>query len=197
MERAQQLLVAELCRAALLEIEMARCGLDVVGIQEGRTEIIEGAEYTMVVAGADPRGNYGTQLWVRRSLRAKVTGIPVSTPTLFVAWLRFETSGSELMCVVGHAPHHGRPREERDQLWTEATSKAATELEKRAEQEECVVLIDANAQLGSIATSFIGSKDVGEEDEIGAGLREFAESVGIHLENTYHSLGDVGAHFGI
>ena len=52
-------------RAALLEIEMARCGL--VGIQECRTQtdqIIEGAEYTMVVAGADPRGNYGTQLWV-------------------------------------------------------------------------------------------------------------------------------------
>ena len=89
-------------RAALLEIEMARCGL---GIQEGRTQtdqIIEGAEYTMVVAGADARANYGTQLWVRRSLRAKVTGVPVSTPRLLVAWLRFEMSGSELMCVVGH-----------------------------------------------------------------------------------------------
>ena len=83
-------------RAALLEIEMARCGLDLVGIQEGRTQtdqIIEGAEYTMVVAGADPRGNYGTQLWVRRSLRAKVTGVPVSTPRLLVVWLRFEISG--------------------------------------------------------------------------------------------------------
>ena len=81
-------------RAALLEIEMARCVLDLVGIQEGRTQTnqsIEGAEYTMVVAGADPRGNYGTQLWVRRSLRAKVTGIPVSTPRLLVAWLRFES----------------------------------------------------------------------------------------------------------
>ena len=70
-------------RAALLEIEMARCGLDLVGIQEGRTQtdqIIEGANYTMVVAGADPRGNYGSQLWVRRSLRSKVTGVPVSHP---------------------------------------------------------------------------------------------------------------------
>ena len=99
-------------------------------------------------------------------------------------------SGSELMCVVGHAPHHGRPREERDQFWNEATSKVATELEKRAEQVECVVLIDANARVGSIASSFIGSKDVGEEDENGVGLREFAESVGIHLENTYHFLGE-------
>ena len=52
-------------RAALLEIEMAKCGLDLVGIQEGRTQtdqVIEGVEYTMVVAGADTRGNYGTQL---------------------------------------------------------------------------------------------------------------------------------------
>ena len=106
-------------RAALLEIEMARCGLDLVGIQEGRTQtdqVIEGAEYTMVVAGADPRGNYGTQLWVQRSLRAKVTGVPVSTPRLLIVWLRFETSGCELLCVVGHAPHHGRPREERSVL---------------------------------------------------------------------------------
>ena len=82
----------------------ARCGLGLVGIQEGRTQtnqIIEGAEFTMVVAGADQRGNYGTQLWVRRTLRAEVTGIPVSTPRLLVTWLRFETSGSELMCVVG------------------------------------------------------------------------------------------------
>ena len=41
-------------RAALLENEMARCGLDPVCIQEGRTQtdqIIEGAEYTMVVVG--------------------------------------------------------------------------------------------------------------------------------------------------
>ena len=148
----------------------------------------------MVVAGADPRGNYGTQLWVRRSLRAKVTGIPVSTSRLLVAWLRFETSGSELMCVVGHAPHHGRPREERDQFWTEVTSKVATEMEKRAEQVECVVLIDANARVGSIASRFSGSKDVCEEDENGAGLREFAESVGIHLENTYHSFGWTWVH---
>ena len=86
-------------RAALLEIEMARCGLDLVGIQEGRTQtdqILEGAEYTMVVAGADPSGNYGTQLWVRRSFRAKVTGVPVSTPRLLVAWLRFEMSGKRV-----------------------------------------------------------------------------------------------------
>ena len=98
------------------------------------------------------------------------------------------------MCVVGHAPHHGRPREERDQFWTELTSKVTTELEKRAEQVECVVLIDANARVGSIASSFIGSKDVGEENENGSGLREFAESVSIHLENTYHSLGGTWVH---
>ena len=49
-------------------------------------------------------------------------------------------------------------------------SKVTRELEKRAEQVECVVLIDANARVGSIASSFIGSKDVGEEGENGAGL---------------------------
>ena len=143
----------------------------------------------MVVAGSDPKGNHGTQMWVRRT---------VSTPRLLVTWLRFETSGGELMCVVGHAPHHGRPREERDQFWTELTSKATTEREKRAEQVECVVLIGANARVGSIASSFIGSKDVGEENENGSGLREFAESVSIHMENTYHSpRGNVGAHLGL
>ena len=74
------------------------------------------------------------------------------------------------------------------------TSKVATELEKRAVQVECVVLTDANARVGSIARSFIGSKDVGEEDENGAGLSEFAESAGIHLENTYHPLGRTWVH---
>ena len=96
--------------------------------------------------------------------------------------------------MVGHAPHHGRPREERDQFWNEATSKVATELEKRTERLECVVLIDANARVGSIASSFIGSKDVDEEDENGASLREFVEGVGIHLENTYHSTGETWVH---
>ena len=175
---------------------MARCGLD-LGIQEGRTQtnqIIEGAEYSMVVAGADSRGNYGTQLWVRRTLREQVTGIPVSTPKLLVTWLRFETSGSELMCVVRHAPHHGRPREERDQFWTELTSKVTTEREKRAKQVECVVLIDDNARVSSIASSFTGSKDVGEENENGSGLREFVESTSIHLENTYRLLGETWVH---
>ena len=57
------------------------------------------------------------------------------------------------------------------------------------------MLIDANARVGSIASSFIGSKDVGEEDENGASMREFAEGVGIHLENTFQA--DVGAHLGI
>ena len=77
-----------------------------------------------------------------------------------MVWLRFEVSGSELTCVVGHAPHHGRPREERDQFWNEAMSKTTKELEKRAVRPECVVLIDANARVGSIASSFIGNKDV-------------------------------------
>ena len=56
------------------------------------------------------------------------------------------------------------------------------------------MLIDANARVGSIASSFIGNKDVGEEDENGAGLREFADLLGIHLENTYHPLGGTWVH---
>ena len=78
------------------------------------------------------------------------------------------------------APHRGRPREERDQFLAEVTSKVTPELEKRAEQVECVVLIDADARVGSIASSFIGSKDVGEEDENVSGLRKLDESVSIH-----------------
>ena len=56
------------------------------------------------------------------------------------------------------------------------------------------MLIDANARAGSIASSFIGSKDVGEEDENGAGLREFRGERGHPLENTYHSLGVTWVH---
>ena len=82
----------------------------------------------------------------------------------------------------------------RDQFWNEATSKVAMEQEKRAERVECVVLFDANARVGSIASSFIGSEDVDEENENGASLREFAEGVCIHLENTYHPTGGTWVH---
>ena len=82
-------------RAALLEIEMARCGLDLVGIQEGRTQtnqIIEGAEYTMVVAGADPKGNYGTQAVGETDVEGKGYRHPGVHPqaTRYVASLRDE-----------------------------------------------------------------------------------------------------------
>ena len=56
------------------------------------------------------------------------------------------------------------------------------------------MLIDANARVGSIASSFIGCEEVDEEDENGARLREFAEGVGTHLENTYHPTGSTWVH---
>ena len=45
-------------------------GIDIIGIQEGRTRVsqrISGIVYEMLVSPASDEGWYGTQIWVRRS----------------------------------------------------------------------------------------------------------------------------------
>ena len=62
-------------KVQMLEQQFNDFQLDVVGIQEGRSRMMQersGLYYNMYVAAANERGSYGVQIWARRKSKWRV-----------------------------------------------------------------------------------------------------------------------------
>ena len=58
-------------KVALLEAQFQHAGIQIIGVQEGRSrneQVRQGTFFNMYCAAADARGCYGTQLWASYGL---------------------------------------------------------------------------------------------------------------------------------
>lgn len=97
-------------RTRIFEQQFDDCGIDIVGIQEGRTpenQIVLGAKYTRYISGANAAGSYGTQCWVRHSLKHSLLYIRPHCPRLLELTINIEGANAPLTCIVAHVPHSG------------------------------------------------------------------------------------------
>ena len=172
-------------RRRQLEKGFDECRLDAIGIQEARGRhdaLREGEVFFMAASAATRGGDCGCELWLRRDLCPKAAaGIFVlhSEPRRLI--VKVCTSVGPLRFCVLHALGQPATDEEIAQWW-DSTAELCASL---APEVPIVVLVDANARVGSLGSPAIGAKQAEEQDEPGGSFHEFLLGAGLALPATF------------
>jgi len=189
-------------KIALLETQFSENGLDVVGVQEGRSKASEskmGQYYRMLSAPQDQHGAHGVQIWVRKAAKLSVMRWNVVSTILMYVVLRLD-NGATVVLLSAHAPHSGASRNVRDKFWN-LIAVTVHELKAKYPYAHTRVAIDANGRVGSVpawvqdapqgdsTALVIGGAEPERENENGAALRLFCAQLGLAAENTFTEAG--------
>ena len=167
-------------RALLCGLQETRCRQDMQCNSGGFVEF----------ASAACAGEGGCTLLVSTVLPyARVDGRPLflakshcrclhATPQLLAVEIR--APFFQRVCVVGHLPHTGRPLVEVMEWWGQL---AAQKWFRGAGA--VIMLLDANAQVGSVSSEAVGSHAQEVENATGTLFREFMETHGLCAPATY------------
>ena len=172
---------------------------NVIGLQEtaSRSSQVTKADNFLRLAVAAQQGHGGIELWLSTMYPiAWISNRPVfwdlnnviiihQDPQLLVARAKVPGLGVFVL-TVGHAPHSGHPWETKQAWWT----KLRTTLGKITESCFHILMLDANAQVGSITSDAVGSFAQADEDENGSLLRNLADHLNNWLPSTFWHLGD-------
>ena len=181
-------------RLQSLEMQFNEADLHLVGIQEGRfkeSQRYDGVSYQIFAVAADDAGSFGVQLWLHRCLRPDVRAVlPHSTRLLEVEARLHLAQGmvQRLVAFSAHAPHLAAPHDAKAGFWdllTTAVNAAAA----RSPNAKIVVLLDANARVGSVAGPGLGGAQPDEENSNGELFRAFLEATSLAAANTYFEAG--------
>ena len=192
-EAARGLMVSG--RVALLQTQFHNQGVHMVGVQEARTpgpDIRASDKYCAITSGATHRGTHGCELWINTRIPfASVGGqkvffqprnaaVVAHSPTYLYVAIRMH--GFVLDCVVAHAPH-GRPDPRVAEVWWERF--AAIVLRRRTCGIPVVVLVDANARLGSTGSESVGTCCAQAEDPPGEFFHQFMHDTASCVPSTF------------
>ena len=172
-------------RAQLLEMAFDNEGIVVAGIQESRAQIdqtIAGTIYDMFAAGADETGNYGTQIWVKRGGPVKQESFMPRSPRLVEISASVNGVQAKVHFFAAHAPHSGDRAEAKATFWELLLKHVLDAL--RANR-HVVMMIDANARIGSCSSPYIGKCSADRENNNGMLFRDFLEHTGLSATSTF------------
>ena len=137
-------------KVQMLERQFADRGVHIIGIQEGRAKASHermGTEYKMLTAAADPKGDFGVQLWVLHGIT--VLAWRAVSPRLLYAVTSHK--GAEQGWLVGHAPIEHAKTKDKDAWWDLLEDTYQASCTKFKVPWSC--LLDANAKVGVMSPS--------------------------------------------
>ena len=184
-------------RIKLLREQAERQSLHLIGLQETRTKegMTVSHNYVRFASGSTAEGTHGIELWASRTIpfATTTTGqyyyfketcfhIAHSTPSLMIT--TYEEAEFAMTITVAHAPHNGLPTDIKDEWWQKLMQK----LKQVHKKGHHVVLIDANARIGTDPSTAFGGKSTDTEDDNGKRLRIFATELGLFAPTTFHEI---------
>ena len=177
-------------RPALLRRQMRMHGVLAAGIQEARTHAgMRIIDDFLVVSSGGEGGQLGCELWLdltrtlgthgdqRGVITAKACTVALATPRLLVVTV----TAPRLKCTlaVAHAPHSGAEAHIRATWWEELVSALA-------KFEHVVLLIDANARLGTVESVAVGTGGFAQsEDDNGRAFHAALLELGLWVPATF------------
>ena len=180
---------------ALLQQQFHTKRLLFVGLQETRvpaSAAYASGSYIVLSASADETGQGGVALWISTQLPYATDGrgnefyfqkkhcvVLFADPRSL--YVKVCAPGINLLLCVWHAPHSMRPADERTRWWQEAERLLCSFAKS---DDEVLLLMDANARVGSMPCQAIGSVGAEKETPNGTLLREFLESWRLFLPAT-------------
>ena len=183
-------------RSSLLQAQFSKAGVDIVGVQEAWMESSQrtAALFHVSSAGAAPGGHLGCELWISVSCGIAPTEVTVGL-VCSVASPAFQGA-----IAVLHAPVD--QGEDGDFTWWDQTLSILRPV--FATFRNCVVLIDANARLGSIRSSSIGACNPEPQSPNGNHFHSLLGAHSLKAVNTFvdspptwknHRIGHIAASF--
>ena len=172
-------------RISFLEDAFKDAGIDIVGVQESRIQgdlAIRGKHYDIRMAGAEATGRSGVQLWTSLNLaKGIIATIPISARLLFVA---MEIRGHCFIFAVAYGPQEDANSGEKNMFWRSMSSELV-KVRNAFPSAVVVLLIDANADVGSVSCSAIGGSSADIENDNGGRLRLFCCEQELTVINTF------------
>ena len=170
-------------RSSLLQAQFSKAGIDIVGVQEARTESSQrtAALFHVWSTGAAPGGHLGCELWISVSCGIAPTEVTVAhaDPRRLVCSV---ASPAFLGAIaVLHAPVD--QGEYGDFTWWDQTLCILSSL--FATVRNCVVLIDANARMGSIRSSSVGAFNPEPQSPNGSHFHSLLSALSLKAINTF------------
>eukprot|EP00973_Karenia_brevis_P056086 7799876-Karenia_brevis.AAC.1 len=145
----------------------------------------------MYVAASES-GRYGVQIWINRSLKYKLQSTRVISPRVIVVTVTIQGFAGKIAFLSCHAPHSLDPISVISSFWIDL---AAAVLELRHSGCKIVLLVDANARVGSEACPFIGCYGREKENTTGTEFRTFLNAAKLYALNTFSNCGATWAHW--
>ena len=189
---------------ALLQQQFHAHDLLFVGIQETRVPAstsYQSGHFAVLSASADEAGQGGVALWVNTHipyakdsngrdlflLRKHCVALYADPRRLFV---KVCAPGINVLVCVWHAPHSMRPEDDRVRWWQDSERHLRSFVKP---DDDIVLLIDANARVGSVPSTAVGSNGCEKETHNGTLFREFLEAWHLILPATFS--GHEGQHW--
>ena len=180
---------------SLLQQQFHARQLTFVGLQETRvpaSALYDSGPYVVLSASADEMGQGGVSLWVNSSLpyatdeqgqglffsRKNCVALHAEPRRLFV---KVCAPGISALVCVWHAPHSMRPSEEREAWWHDSERLVRALIKP---DDDLVLLVDANARVGSVVSSAVGPCGAERESHNGILFREFLQAWDLVLPAT-------------
>ena len=190
-------LLGEPGRIALLREQAVAAKIHFLGIQEARTKqgVSTSSSHIRFSSGCTHQGHGGVELWVARGLPFAHTA--AGQPVLFreqdfhvveaspsCLCVTYDSWHISLLVVVAHAPHNGHSEAHRSKWWSDLEDQV---VQCRASR-QLVVLIDANARIGTEEDEAFSGLSYDLEDHNGQLLRAFAHGLQLCGPATFRNL---------
>ena len=180
-------------RAKLLALSLGRARICMAGLQESRESkgVACCGTFQRLISGADKDGNYGTELWFDTARPFGWTGdkpqflsrshfsVIFGCPTFLI--VRLSHCILDAMILVGHAPHRAHAEGTRVAWWTTVTARCAAV----DHGGPWLLMLDANARVGSRMSAQIGGRDRDDEDCSGLWMHELFRQLRLFAPSTF------------
>ena len=172
-------------------------GIQIAGVQETRSRLQGHHEtefYHVLSAPALQKGHFGVQIWVAKEiahqsgiLHARVAHLRILHQSARKLIVRLSVDGLKMILVSGHVPC--MPDEAAAQQWWH---HALTEIPAAYRSWPRILLIDANARVGSLTSSAIGSHQASDENAHGEMIHQWLVDNQMFAPQTMeeHHIGD-------
>ena len=145
--------------------QLHQAGISIVGLQETRCR----GQVTGSCRGfgvfADKAGHGGVELWIRQDIRADPRSFHVLVAEPRFLLVKGHTAAGVIQCCLCHGPDSTRNQAEIQAWWRRSAALIRSACQVSL---PLVVLYDANARVGSVASLAVGDQAADWEDTAGA-----------------------------
>ena len=183
----------DVARPTIIEQMFDHAGVHIVGVQESRVpsdHTVNGLCYTKYAAGCAPNGSYGTQVWIHDCVKHSLHAVAPHSPRLLEVSVHLDCMQSDLVVFAAHVPHVANGNDAGDAIaFWDLASSALQKARGRYPSAHVLLLVDANAKVGSVTCDHVGTAQPAVENLAGELFRHFLAGHDLFASSSFFESG--------